>query len=148
MSVARPYTPLTMASSLADHIRAANETLLGEGDSAAVADFFAGSYVVHLASRDFRGHRFVAGFVTQLREAFPDLHVDLEILLEGDDRVAWRRTLRGAHEAPFQGFPPTGKQLVWQDVVVSRFEDGRIVEEWASTDLAEQLLMSRHAGVG
>lgn len=72
-----------------------------------------------------------------------DIDIDVDILLEGDDRVAWQRTLRATHEGTFKGFPATGLQIVWRDMITSQFLDGLISEEWVVTDLAEQLLLSR-----
>ena len=85
----------------------------------------------------------VQAAITQIRKAFPDLRVDVEILLEGVDRVAWQRTMRGVQQGAFKGFPACNRQVVWREMLVSRVENGLIIEEWLSTDLAEQLLESR-----
>lgn len=74
---------------------------------------------------------------------FPDLQVEVEILVEGTDRVAWQRTLRGTHQDCFKGFPATGRPIVRRDMVTSRFRDGLIAEDWLNTDLAERLLLAR-----
>jgi hypothetical protein len=78
-----------------------------------------------------------------LQRAFPDLQIEVEILVEGKDRVAWQRTLRGTQQGDFMGFPPCGRQIVWRDMVTSRFRDGLIAEDWVITDLAERLLLAR-----
>ena len=126
-----------------EHINAANEELLVEGNAAAAAEYFAEDYVVHITDQDRRGLKLVEGFVRSIRRSFPDLTVEVEVLLASKDRVAWQRTLRGTHQAPFQGFPATGRKLTWRDLLVSRFEDDVIAEEWANSDLAEQLLRAR-----
>ena len=69
--------------------------------------------------------------------------MEVEILVESDDRVSWQRTLRATHQGAFKGFPASGRTLVWRDVVTSRFRNGLIVEDWVISDLAEQLLLSR-----
>ncbi len=66
-----------------------------------------------------------------------------KILVEGKDRVAWQRTLRGAQQGAFKGFPASGREIMWRDMVTSRFRDGLIAEEWVVTDLAERLLLAR-----
>jgi hypothetical protein len=43
----------------------------------------------------------------------------------------------------FQGFPATARKIVWRDMIVSRFADGRFLEEQVVTDLAERLLRAR-----
>ena len=134
---------MSQPADLADRVRAVNNALLNSGQTEVIPDSFAADYVVHLADRDLQGHAFVAAFVDQLRSAFPDVEVEIDVLVSDGERVAWRRRYRGTQSAPFRGFPASGKRLEWQDMVVSRFKDGLIVEEWATTDLAEHLLTSR-----
>ena len=76
-------------------------------------------------------------------EAFSDVAVDVDILVESGDRVAWQRTMRATHSGPYAGFPATGKSLVWRDMLTTRFEGDRIAEEWGVSDLAERLLLAR-----
>ncbi len=128
----------------ADHILAANEELLNKGNAGAVADFFTPSYVVHVAEQDMRGHKMVKGFVNELGESFADLRVEVDVLISEGDRVAWQCTIRATHQAAFKGFPASGRTIVWRDMIVTRSEDGKIAEEWAVSDLAERLLITKH----
>ena len=89
------------------------------------------------------GDDVVDEFLRMLRSAFPDLQVEVEILVEGPDRVAWQRTLRGAQKGAFMGFPASGRPIVWRDMITSRFRNGLIAEEWVVSDLAERLLLAR-----
>ena len=109
-----------------------------------IDQFFSPDYVVHLTGQNLSGgHKTVQAVIKQLRQAFPDIRATVEILVEANDRVAWQRTLSGTHQGAYKGFPASGRQLTWRDMVVSRFSNGLIAEEWVNTDLAEQLLMSR-----
>jgi hypothetical protein len=38
------------------------------------------------------------------------------------------------------GALPSGQILTWRDMVVSRFENGRIAEEWNVSELAGEML--------
>lgn len=146
MSAARTRArrkPSRPPTTLASRIRVANAELLVEGRLETLADHFAPGYVAHLTGRDLRGHAAVRRFLAELRAAFPEVRVEVEILLEGQDRVAWQRTLRAVHRGAFRGFPATGRPLVWRDMVTSRFQRGRIVEDWVLTDLAERPLLAR-----
>jgi steroid delta-isomerase-like uncharacterized protein len=109
----------------------------------AIDEFFTADYVAHGTDQQMAGHGAIRRFVRELRQGFPDLEVELEILLKTNDRVAWQRRLEGSHRGNFRGFPATGRRVVWRDVVVSRFRDGRIAEDWVSTDIVERLLRSR-----
>ncbi len=133
-----------MNRSLASKIKAANAALIGDGNLDAIGEFFTPDYVAHVTGEDMAlGHDGVRKVLGMYRRAFPDLQVEVEILVAGKNRVAWQRTLRGTHQGAFKGFPPSGRSLVWRDMVASQFRDGLIAEEWFITDLAERLLLAR-----
>src|SRR5262245_13248436 len=93
---ARRRRTSAMKRSLAAHIRAANAALLVEGKSDAVGEFFASDYVVHLTGEDMTGgHAAIRRVLGMLQRAFRALEVEVEILVEGTERIAWQRTLRG-----------------------------------------------------
>ncbi len=119
-----------------DRIQAANEQLLNQGNLAKLEEFFSAEYVNHSFGR---GIEPIRGFLEGMRTAFPDLRVEVEILLEQDDMVAWRRTHRGTFKADLAGTKATGREVVWHAVVISRVKDGRIVEEWGLGDFADQV---------
>lgn len=133
-----------MSQSHASQIKAANAALIVNGDLSAIGEFFRPDYVAHLTDQDMAGgHEVVRKFLAAYRRAFRDVQVEVEILVKTKDRVAWQRTLRAIHNGNFKGFPATGRRIVWRDMVTSRFEDGRIAEDWMMTDLAERLLFAR-----
>jgi predicted ester cyclase len=123
---------------LGDRIRQANEQLLNKGDLEAVDSFFSPKYVNH-GWPDQQGPQEIRQFIKALRTAFPDLRVEVEILLEHGDRVAWRRTHRGTFKADFNRMKATGRPVEWQSIVISRFANGRIVEEWGLENVAAQV---------
>jgi steroid delta-isomerase-like uncharacterized protein len=133
-----------MDSPLASKIKAANSALMRDGNLDAVGEFFTPDYVAHLTDEDMTGgHDAIRRVLVLYQRAFQDLQVDVEILVEGKDRVAWQRTLRATHQGDFKGFPATRRQIVWRDMITSRFRDGLIAEDWLITDLAERLLLAR-----
>lgn len=133
-----------MTGALPRRIVDANESILGRGDLDAVSEFFAPGFIAHFTGRDMKGGpRAVRKFASQILDAFPGVKVSVQILAQDGDRVAWQRTLRGTQRGAYEGFPASGRRVTWRDMVVSRFEGGLIVEDWAISDLAEQLLRSR-----
>jgi ubiquinone/menaquinone biosynthesis C-methylase UbiE len=56
------------------------------------------------------------------------LRFDVEEQVSEGDRVASRWTLRGTHR---------GREVELRGIVISRFEDGRIIEDWAASDTLE-----------
>jgi steroid delta-isomerase-like uncharacterized protein len=73
-------------------------------------------------------------FFTEMRTAFPDLHIEVENLVADDDQVAFAYTLTGTHQGPFQGHEATGRSVEVRGLQISRFADGKLTERWGSTD--------------
>jgi len=119
-----------------DRIQAANEQLLNQGHLDRLEEFFSAEYVNHTLGG---GLEPIRGYLGSVLTAFPDLRVEVDILLEYGDTVAWRRTSRGIFKADFRGTKATGREVVWHGVVISRVKDGRIVEEWGLGDFADQV---------
>ncbi len=131
-----------MSQNNEDRIRLANREIMEKGDLGHVKDFFTTDYVAHGGGKDHHGLGFVRRYIGQLRTAIPNLRVtEVEILLQTGDTLAWQRTLTGTHEAGLMGLPPSGKKVEWRDMVVSRFEEGKIAEDWVVSELAGELLL-------
>jgi predicted ester cyclase len=133
-----------MSSQLTRKLARATADMLEHGQYETVAEHFSPGYAVHYAdSASAAGQKAITDSVEMLRMAFPDLSVEVEFLVEASDRVAWLRTLRGSQQGRYRGFPASHREISWREMVVSRFEDGFIAEEWVVSDLAEKLLLSR-----
>jgi steroid delta-isomerase-like uncharacterized protein len=76
---------------------------------------------------------------TTLHRAYPDLHVEVEDMVEEGDRVAVRNTVTGTHRGAYMGLPPTGKSVVYNEMFMLRFVNGRIAETWGVVDVLAQL---------
>jgi predicted ester cyclase len=62
--------------------------------------------------------------------AFPDITVTTDLkCVCGTQVVSWV-TMRGVHTGPWQGVPPTGREVTIRTVAQHRVEKGRIVEDW------------------
>ncbi|MEU1622153.1 ester cyclase [Streptomyces sp. NPDC005722] len=69
-----------------------------------------------------------------MRRAFPDLHVEVEHVMATDDEVAFAYTITGTHLGELMGHAPTGRTVSYRGMQISRFEDGKMVERWGSSD--------------
>jgi len=75
--------------------------------------------------------RVLGGFV----EAFPDLHLEVQFTVAGDDRIMFYISTAGTHRGPFMGAPPTGKQFKVNGVDILRFNDeGKVAAHWGVFD--------------
>jgi len=131
-----------MAKTKEAQIRFANDAFFGKGDLSVVEEIFAADYIAHAGGKDFKGHEFIKGFLGMLRSAIADIRVvEIAVLFQTDDMIAWRRTLSGVHQAKMMGIPPTEQKVEWEDMLVSRFDGGKIAEEWTVSALAGELLL-------
>lgn len=75
-----------------------------------------------------------------LHAAFPDLRVTPHVVIAEDDLVAGRFTVEGTHRGEFMGLQPTGKAFEYDEMILVRIADGRIVEHWAVADIMQMML--------
>lgn len=66
--------------------------------------------------------------------AFPDLHAKAEDMIAEGDKVVGRFIVTGTHQGEFMGMPATGKKITYEEIVIVRFKNGKIVEHWAVAD--------------
>jgi steroid delta-isomerase-like uncharacterized protein len=107
---------------------------MNTGNLAAFDELYASDYVIHVAGWPDLDREGFRKAVAELRQAFPDFEILLDDIFATDERVAFRFTHRGTHRGEYFGVPPTGKQMTWGGIVISRFEAGRWVEDWEFSD--------------
>jgi predicted ester cyclase len=113
----------------------------------AQADFFAEQSVNHgmsVTREDIRA------ILQDIVDTFGDVRLDpLDVVADGDWIVARSRfsgTHTGVGRNPFvhhgllAGVAPTGRRIQVQHIHMFRFEDGEIVEHWATRDDVEMML--------
>ena len=66
--------------------------------------------------------------------AFPDLHTTIEQVVGEGDIVVVRGTDRGTHRGDFMGIAPTGRNVTVPWICIYRVTDGKITEQWISSD--------------
>ena len=97
-------------------------------------EYFGHGCVYHAAAGDMD----VAGFKARqevLLGAFPDTRLTVEDSIAEGDRVASRFTIRATHRGELQGIAPTGKATTTTGIIISRCEQGRVVEEWEELNM-------------
>jgi steroid delta-isomerase-like uncharacterized protein len=83
------------------------------------------------------------GFKEQIEKylaAFPDARFTIDDQFAEGDRVATRWTARGTHQGELAGISPTGKEVTVTGLTFSRFEGGKIVEDWLIWDTLGMLV--------
>ena len=102
------------------------------GNFDALAGIVSPDYVLH--PEEARGPDGLAQMVEGYREALSGLTVSIDQQFTDGDYVATRFTVSGKHEGELMGAPPTGRDVAFSGLTISRCRDGRIEEEWELTD--------------
>jgi len=89
-------------------------------------------YILH--PEGVRGPDGLAEMVQGYRDAIADLRVTIEHQFGEGDYVATRSTLTGRHEGDLMGTAPTGRDVSFSMLTISRCRDGKIEEEWEVAD--------------
>jgi predicted ester cyclase len=120
------------------------DQLLGQGNFDIVDSVFSVNYVAHSGDKSYNGHKFIKQFAKQVRTALPNIKIlNIELLSQTDNILTWQRTFSGTHKADLMGIPASNKKVKWYEIVVSRFDKDKIVEEWLVSDLAFQLILKQ-----
>lgn len=88
-------------------------------------------------------------WLTELRSAFPDYHVELEDVIVEGDKVVARERITGTNLGPLLGIPPTGRPICIDGIDIVVVSAGRIVEHWGISDgqtMARQLGLAGGGG--
>ena len=85
------------------------------------------------------GPQLLKAVLTQLRRAFPDLHISVEDVIEEGDKIVARNRVTGTHRGEYMGIAPTGARVAYDEIFILRFADGRIAETWGVVDVLSQM---------
>ena len=102
-----------------------------KGDFEAYKEVVAPEYVWYLPSRSTKpmSREETIEFGKMLHNGFPDFAYSIEELIAVEDRVISRFIFRGSHEGEFQGIPATGNKIEISGIMMTRIENGKIVED-------------------
>jgi predicted ester cyclase len=103
-----------------------------QGNFDALDDILTSDYVVH--PEEVRGRDGLEQVVQGYRDALSGLRVNIEHQFTEGDYVATRYTITGRHDGDLMGTAPTGKDVAFSGLTISRCENGRIAEEWEIVD--------------
>lgn len=74
-------------------------------------------------------------FIGSLRLSFPGVRYTVDDQIAEGDKVVVSYHFQGTHRGAFQGLPRTGKQITYTGILIYRFADGKIAEQWTEFDL-------------
>jgi ubiquinone/menaquinone biosynthesis C-methylase UbiE/predicted ester cyclase len=133
--------PTATTADQTETARRALEEVCSGKDLDGIAGVYHPDFVDHVNALTYRGHDGARRSVALYLELFPDLRFHVDEQVSEENRVASRWTLRGTHR---------GREVELRGIVISRFEDGRIIEDWSvsdTTELIRQLGLRRTLGL-
>ena len=120
-----------------DLVRAAFDAFTS-GDLDSCVEFLADDFIINIAGMPFqmRGRDAWRDNAHVMHSAFPGLEARIEDIFSSGDRVAVRLTMSGTHQGEFLDIPATGRTVEYTSIEIYRTADGKLAEEWISSDIA------------
>jgi predicted ester cyclase len=103
------------------------------GDLDRLDELVTADYVHHNCADELDLAQFKQG-ARWIRAGLPDFRVEVEDLIEDGDKVAMRFVGRGTHSGSLAGEAPTSKPVAMHGVMIYRFREGLIAEDWEAMD--------------
>jgi len=112
------------------------DEVLCKGNLAAADQLLDADFALHLPGslEPVRGVEGLKRVAEGFRAGFPDRRVIVEDIISEGDKVVVRVTQQGTHQGVFQGIVPTGKQVGVTGIAIFRVVNGKVAEEWLSSD--------------
>src|SRR5215216_212508 len=121
----RREMPTATTTDQTETARCALEEVCSGRDLDGIPRVYHPDFVDHVNKVTYRGHEGARRSVALYLELFPDLRFEVDEQVTEGNRVASRWTLHGTHR---------GRPVTLRGIVISRFEDGKIIEDRAVSD--------------
>jgi steroid delta-isomerase-like uncharacterized protein len=108
-----------------------------EGRLEVLDEVMSDDFVMHdpqVPQGDLRGPAAARDVITTYRDAFPDLRMTIDDVVEQGDRVALRWTATGTHGGELNGLAPTGRSVTVTGMSIERIAGNRVAETWTNWD--------------
>ncbi len=116
-------------------VRQLIDEVFNQGKLDVIPELVHPDYVYRSPGEQIDGADGLAALIGSYRGAFPDLHVHIDEMIATEDTTVTLVTLTGTHQGDLLGNPPTGRRVRIHGMIRSRFEDGRIRDEWELLDM-------------
>jgi predicted ester cyclase len=113
------------SSDVAHSARSALECVCSGSEREKAAQYYSPDFVDHVNDFELRGLEGVRRSVELYTSVLSDLEIQVQDQLVDGDRVTSRFVVSGTNR---------GRRVRFNGITISRFESGRIVEDWSVTD--------------
>ncbi len=125
-------------------VRLLIEEAINKGNLSVLKEIIHTDYRYTSPGETMQGTEQLEAFILALRSAFPDISISIEEQFGEDEKVCTRISMTATHRGEFLGIPATGRSVNLQGVIISRLQDGLIVDEW---ELLDQLALLQQLGL-
>ena len=117
-------------------VRRVVEELVNKGNFSLLDELVDSDYTYYEPTvGEIQGRDGYRSLVSMYRSAFPDVTLTINEQIAEGDKVVTHWTARGTHQGELMGVQPTGKQVTVQGVVISRIENGKLMQDFESYDV-------------
>jgi steroid delta-isomerase-like uncharacterized protein len=137
MEARRPVATMEATTEFKAKARRLAEDGWNKGNLSAFDEWYASNVAFHHPTNPQKDRAAVKKYCIACRTSYPDLRVTLHDLMAAEgDKLVTRWTIRGTFVggAVTVGRPPAGKHITFTGITISRFERGKVVEEWVEGD--------------
>ncbi len=116
------------------------EEIWNRGNLAVADELFAPEHTSPSAPDLPPGPESVKMLAGMFRQAMPDYHMNIDMIVADEEKVAARFTQSGTHSgAELMGMKPSGRKATWTEIGVLRIQSGKIVESWYEVDMLSMI---------
>jgi len=112
---------------------------VAKGNMDVFDEFLAPNYVRHCQAmppglQEMQGSAQLKLFVNDFILSVSDFSETFDVIMADSDKVAYVTTMKATQTGPMGDLPASGKQFTCVNIIIQRFEDGKIAETWVSWD--------------
>lgn len=112
---------------------------MAKGNMEVFDEFLAENYVRHCQAmppelQEMHGSEQLKAFVGDFISAVSDFSETIDVIVADSDKVAYVTTMNATQTGPMGGLPATGKTFECVNIIIQRFENGKIAETWVTWD--------------
>lgn len=114
-------------------------TEMAKGNMDVFDEVLSSDYVRHCQAmppelQEMHGSEQLKAFVGDFISAVSDFSETIDVIMADSDKVAYVTTMTGTQTGPMGELPASGKTFECVNIIIQRFEDGKIAETWVSWD--------------
>lgn len=112
---------------------------MSKGNQAIFDELLTHNYIRHCQAmapefQELRGTEVFKAFIADFLTAVPDVKDSILVMIAENDKVAYVTNMTGTQTGTMGGLPPSGKSFAVTNIIIHRFENGKIAESWVSWD--------------